>query len=1183
MAPDGSSFRAFTIVGRNYLAHARVLAESFNRMNPDATFDVFLLDGDGSLDVDTEPFGVLVPSDVFGEREFNELVAIYSVMELATAVKPRVLTYLLDHSDGPALYLDPDLWIFESLDQVASLASDHGIVLTPHAVSPFHRDGRRPAETEILKSGVYNLGFLAVGQSARPFLSWWWDRLERDCIVAPEDGLFVDQRWVDFAPGLFDHYIFRDPGYNVAYWNLGERELKWSDGVYTVDGQPLVFAHFSGFDPERPYVLSKHTQPNPRVLLSEMPALGRICGEYADAMLEAGYVKAHALAFGLDRLPNGIPLDRTMRRVYREALVDYEENVESSDRPPNPFGVPGAFMSWLAEPAGGEVSRKVTRYLAGLWSLRLDLQAAFGDLQGDGATAYLSWVMDYGRIEESIPTQVLSTPDDMDLVTAQDAQRDRIPGRGVNVAGYLRAELGVGEAARTMGETVVAAGEELALLAYSGTRSREDHPIGDVLEAGLDIPPYDVNIVTINADSTVQFAIDVGSSFYDRRYTIGMWAWEVEEFPVAWLPAFDSVDEVWMNSAYAAESVRKVATKPVTTFPLTVSVPPSDPAPKSEFGLPDQFMFLFSFDFFSIFERKNPLAVIDAFSEAFAPGEGPMLVIKSINGAESLSDLERLRMAAADRDDIYVMDGYLPVDLKNRLVATADAYVSLHRSEGFGLTMAEAMALGKPTIATGYSGNLEFMDATNSYLVDYELTTVPEGCDPYPVGAAWAEPDTSHAAVLMRQVYDNQEQARTIGLAAEAAMARDHSPAVRAELLTQHLARIRAQKSDWANRTSRVTGGGTGSVGLPILLEMTRDAVDRPIQNRWVDDGSGGVRGKARDAALAALRPAIARGRAIDENLLESVALLWAHVQDLQASLLQASVERGRLDTRSEALHGVVDRVDVQIEQVRSGLAAVSAGAVDFRTDATTHLARLSEQLGRLEEALDKTDAALHAPPYMADPEVFALPESGMGFTGGGGNNPYRDFEDIFRGDEAFIRDRQRTYLALLGDGPVLDAGSGRGEFLDLLADAGFQAVGVDLDDGMVRRCQAKGHSVVLGDVVDYLRDVPDGHYGSVFSAQFIEHVPLDRLIEFMELSVRKLRPGGVFIAETVNPHSLPAFRTFWTDLTHRAPIYPEVALSLLRSSGFDSGSVIFPNGVGDLSRDLREAGEYAVVGRNHD
>ncbi len=171
-------------------------------------------------------------------------------------------------------------------------------------------------------------------------------------------------------------------------------------------------------------------------------------------------------------------------------------------------------------------------------------------------------------------------------------------------------------------------------------------------------------------------------------------------------------------------------------------------------------MFLFLFDFLSCLERKNPLGIIEAFVRAFVPGEGPVLVIKSINGRHMLNDLERLRAAVDGRDDVVLLEKYYSVDEKNALLGACDCYVSLHRSEGLGLTMAEAMALGKPVIATGYSGNLHFMTPENCYLVDYSMTEVPAECDPYPKGAAWAAPSVAHAAELMRRVYERPVEAK---------------------------------------------------------------------------------------------------------------------------------------------------------------------------------------------------------------------------------------------------------------------------------------------------------------------------------------------------------------------------------------------------------------------------------------
>ena len=173
---------------------------------------------------------------------------------------------------------------------------------------------------------------------------------------------------------------------------------------------------------------------------------------------------------------------------------------------------------------------------------------------------------------------------------------------------------------------------------------------------------------------------------------------------------------------------------------------------RERLGFPRRFLFLFLFDFLSVLQRKNPLGLIEAFTRAFSPDEGPVLVIKSINGSLRASELEQVRMAAAGRPDILVVDRHYSAEEKNALLGACDCYVSLHRSEGLGLTLAEAMALGKPVIATGYSGNLHFMTPDNSYLVDYTLSAVPPACGPYPTTARWAAPDLGHAARLLRMV-----------------------------------------------------------------------------------------------------------------------------------------------------------------------------------------------------------------------------------------------------------------------------------------------------------------------------------------------------------------------------------------------------------------------------------------------
>ena len=209
--------RFCTVVARNYLAYARVLTASLQRVDPDAAVSVLVLDDvDDPIDDSQEGFHVVRPADLDIEpREFHHMATIYNVLELATALKPWLLERLLK-TDDVVCYLDPDIEVFGALDEIEVLARRHSIVLTPHSITPLPRDGMIPSELTIRQAGVFNLGFIAVSRGASRFLTWWMERLRRECRIAPEIGLFVDQRWVDFVPSYFEHTVLFDEGYNVA-------------------------------------------------------------------------------------------------------------------------------------------------------------------------------------------------------------------------------------------------------------------------------------------------------------------------------------------------------------------------------------------------------------------------------------------------------------------------------------------------------------------------------------------------------------------------------------------------------------------------------------------------------------------------------------------------------------------------------------------------------------------------------------------------------------------------------------------------------------------------------------------------------------------------------------------------------------------------------------------------------
>jgi len=245
-------------------------------------------------------------------------------------------------------------------------------------------------------------------------------------------------------------------------------------------------------------------------------------------------------------------------------------------------------------------------------------------------------------------------------------------------------------------------------------------------------------------------------------------------------------------------------------------------------------------------------------------------------------------------------------------------------------------------------------------------------------------------------------------------------------------------------------------------------------------------------------------------------------------------------------------------------------------------LARGEEEL----ESLGGVAAELRALPYVAeDPfELFDSPVGRvLGYRDGlvaPAESPYAAFEDFFRGPAERVTELQRPYLRLVGDHqPVLDVGCGRGEFVGLLRERGIAVRGVDEDAGMVARCRARELPVEQAEAVRYLEGLEDGALGTIFSAQVIEHLPVERLQRLLALSLRKLRPGGLFIAETVNPHSLQAMKAFWVDPTHRGPIFPEAALAMCAIAGFRPAYVFAP-GHESFDRARFDSTVYAVVAR---
>ena len=300
----------FTIVSRNYAAQAATLMQSLAAAEPAVRRVVVATDG---------PIPALGPlAEVIDARETGAPLAAMSVyydaLELNTAVKPYVFRHLLSQAGvGSAVYLDPDIFVFRPLDAVRHGLAEAQLVLTPHLTRPLLGEAS-PNDHNILRSGVYNLGFCAVRGEGKglALVEWWADRCRFDCRVDLPNGLFTDQRWMDLSPGFVDSVaIHREPDLNLAYWNVEGRTLAKAADGWTVDGMPLVFFHFSGFDPTRPKVLSKHQN---RIKVATGSPLAALLGEFAEAMLRNGHVATSAVPYAHDRFHSGRAVSRLMRR-----------------------------------------------------------------------------------------------------------------------------------------------------------------------------------------------------------------------------------------------------------------------------------------------------------------------------------------------------------------------------------------------------------------------------------------------------------------------------------------------------------------------------------------------------------------------------------------------------------------------------------------------------------------------------------------------------------------------------------------------------------------------------------------------------------------------------------------------------------------------------------------------------
>ncbi len=474
----------------------------------------------------------------------------------------------------------------------------------------------------------------------------------------------------------------------------------------------------------------------------------------------------------------------------------------------------------------------------------------------------------------------------------------------VNVMGFLDDALGLAQAARLYIAALRAAGVPVATTAIApdgptGPRRKVIERYGNRAHEELRTPFEPAfNLACMNGDHLVRLAQSSGGEVLVQRPTIGQWAWETDVLPTTWLPAFRFLDEIWAFSTFVADNLGRLSPVPVAVIPMAVVVPDPSRVPLPIAG-DDRFTFLFMFDFFSTSRRKNADGLIDAFARAFGPGEGPRLLLKTINGRLRPEAEAELRRKITEHPDIELIDAYLEPAQNAALIAHADCYVSLHRSEGFGLTLAESMALGTPVIATGYSGNTDFTTPDNSYLVNWTPTRVGPECEIYPAEGNWAEPDLDHAGELMRRVWQRPEEAQAKAERARLDIDRRYAPEVVGRLARARLERL-ADRSTGASR--RLSGSDLASLSELRLAAVEDELALDP--ERGAEPVPGGLRGMFRRLVLRLMLPFTTHERKLDRAL--AVALRGLEAELARERALRVE-DRARIDRLAERLRELED------------------------------------------------------------------------------------------------------------------------------------------------------------------------------------------------------------------------------------------------------------------------------------
>jgi len=828
----------FTICSVNYLPTAKILISYLEQNTKD---DIYLIICDEKREGIKDFFPQNKVNILFIEDlnidGFEEFKLRYSILELNTAIKPFIFKFLLKNYKK-VFYFDPDIVIENNLEKLVNCLDEHEAVVTPHLLTPY-KDNHRPNLADITNSGIYNLGFLGLKRNDQNyFLEWWAEKCKYHCYNDTENGLFTDQKFCDYLPIFIKKtLVYTDCDANIAYWNLHERRItENSDGFFSNE-QKVLFFHFSGlvFDNKFSFKkLSKHEgrfkhkidEPLRRKVEDYLENLKIFSKEFSSLKISSSY--------GFDNY-KGFLLDTFSRAYIKKInLKNIELNTSEIDK------------EWFYKKTT-EIKELANfpRYFLGIYYARKDLQEAFNLKNTSNQNAFFQWIgneIALGNLDNQLFTllpkkavnsnlkflsrnslfillkriynlypdffsqaifinirrqlknyllkQNFSSKNDLNAPTKilPKFKGKKITKDGVNLFGYFNKNTGLAVGVNLMRNII----QKIKINFSAHNVNIDDNSLISPLDNNGKV--WDISLFHINADQTGNFAPYLEKEHLNT-YKIGYWAWELERFPSEPLTNAKFLNDIWVPSNFIADSIeRSCFIRPKIIPHPVLEHDKNNFCLDTKFNFKNKFNVTGIFDLNSYIDRKNPFGILKTYQKAckdksFQKNSHLILKISGVfNKKRAISKI--LSEAKKSKISLTIIDQILSSSEMESLRNSTDVFISLHRSEGFGLNIIENMNAGNIVIATNYSGNTDYMNETNSLLVDYKLIPIQEGQYPYGEGQFWAEPDINDACEKLLWAFHNRNEAQNITKKAKSFIAKNYSIQAVGKIVEREIANI---------------------------------------------------------------------------------------------------------------------------------------------------------------------------------------------------------------------------------------------------------------------------------------------------------------------------------------------------------------------------------------------------------